>query len=393
MLRLLHTADVHLGARHADLGDAATAQRERQFAAFKAAVDLAIERKVDLFVVAGDLFDSNTQPRRSVERVAAELARLAQSKIRSVIVPGTHDCYERASIYRAYDLAAMTAGPAGGATTDGMITVLDPDRPFVHLPALDATVHARVFATKRAPYSPLRDPLVAGDGPVVTWRIGLLHGSISIPGKTEHDEVVVTTDEIARSGLDYLALGHWHSTQQGKAGSVTYAYAGAPEAVALHQAGAGKVLVVELDQRDGGRSVSITERSVGRTRFEKLDIDAAVVADQPALIGQLAARADPDLVLDARLVGVRRDELDLDPAEIETALAPSFLKVRVRDESMPALTDGPLPSADTIAGAFIRDLEARIAELERAGATDEAAEHRDALRLGRLLLAGHEVAL
>ena len=33
--------------------------------------------KVDLFLVAGDLFDSNTQPRRSVERVAAELARLA----------------------------------------------------------------------------------------------------------------------------------------------------------------------------------------------------------------------------------------------------------------------------------------------------------------------------
>ena len=120
MLRLLHTADVHLGARHADLGDAATAQRERQFAAFKAAVDLAIERKVDLFLVAGDLFDSNTQPRRSVERVAAELARLAQSKIRSVIVPGTHDCYERASIYRAYDLKAL----AGSTPDDDLVTVI-----------------------------------------------------------------------------------------------------------------------------------------------------------------------------------------------------------------------------------------------------------------------------
>src|SRR6476661_8855704 len=98
MLRLLHTADVHLGARHADLGDAATAQRERQFAAFKAAVDLAIEKKVDLFLVAGDLFDSNTQPRRSVERVAAELARLAQAKIRTVIIPGTHDVYDRSSL-------------------------------------------------------------------------------------------------------------------------------------------------------------------------------------------------------------------------------------------------------------------------------------------------------
>ena len=66
-------------------------------------------------------------------------------------------------------------------------------------------------------------------------------------------------------------------------------------------------------------------------------------------------------------IGVRPDELDLDLDEIEAALAPSFLKVRVRDASLPALTEGPLPSPDTIAGAFIRDLEARIAELEAAG--------------------------
>ena len=95
MLRLLHTADVHLGARHADLGEAAAAQRERQFDAFRAAVDLAIAEKVVLFLVAGDLFDSNVQPKRSVERVAAQLGRMAQARIRSVLVPGTHDVYDR----------------------------------------------------------------------------------------------------------------------------------------------------------------------------------------------------------------------------------------------------------------------------------------------------------
>jgi DNA repair exonuclease SbcCD nuclease subunit len=221
----------------------------------------------------------------------------------------------------------------------------------------------------------------------------MIHGSIAIPGKTEHDEVVITTDEIAASGLDYLALGHWHSTQTAKAGSVTYAYSGAPEPVALDQDRAGKALLIELDDPTGARSVAVRECQVGRTRFEKAEIDAATVASQPALIEQLAARTDPDLVLDVRLAGVRRDDLDLDLVEIETALAPQFLKIRVRDVSVPALTDGPLPSPDTIAGAFIRDLEARIGELEAAGSTAEAAEQRDALRLGRLLLAGHEVSL
>src|SRR3954471_16674381 len=107
MLRIIHTADVHLGARHDDLGEQAAAQRERQFAAFKATVDLALSEKVDLFLIAGDLFDSNVQPRRPVERLPAELKRLTEPRIRTIIIPGTHDCFDRASIYRAYDLAAM----------------------------------------------------------------------------------------------------------------------------------------------------------------------------------------------------------------------------------------------------------------------------------------------
>ena len=50
----------------------------------------------------------------------------------------------------------------------------------------------------------------------------------------------------------------------------------------------------------------------------------------------------------------------------------------------------------SITGAFIRNVEGRIAELEADpsdASTLEAAELRDVLRLGRLLLNGHEVSL
>jgi DNA repair exonuclease SbcCD nuclease subunit len=388
MLRILHTADVHLGARYADLGEQATAQRERQFAAFQASVDLAIREKVDIVLIAGDLFDSNTQPRRSVDRVAAELKRLGAAMIRTVIVPGTHDVYDRSSIYRAYDLEGL----AGSGPNDDLVTVLTPDRPDVHLTSCDLVVHGRCFPTKRAPYSPLRG-LDASKDRRATWHVGLVHGAIAIHGKTDRDDVVVTREEIAATNLDYLALGHWHSAQQARAGRVPYAYAGAPEPVALDQDRAGKVLLVTLEQVGAGKEVRIEERTVGRTRFEKLELDAATVAAQPQLVEQLAARGDPDLVLDARLVGVRPDELDLDPDEIERQLRPRFLRVRFRDSSVPALTRGALPSPDTVSGAFIRDVEGRIAELEASNRTGDAAELRDVLRLGRLLLAGHEVTL
>jgi DNA repair exonuclease SbcCD nuclease subunit len=388
---LLHTADVQLGARHDDLGEAAAAQRERQFAAFKATIDLAIAEKVDVLLIAGDLFDSNTQPRRSVERVAAELARLVEARIRVVMIPGTHDVYDRSSLYRAYDLPAL----AGSRPADDLVTLLTPERPWVHLPALDVVVHGPVFATKRAPHSPLRD-IAAVDAPPSTWRICLLHAAIAIPGKTDHDEVVVTTDEIAASGMDYVALGHWHSAQIGTVRGVTYAYSGAPEPVAVDQDRAGKVLLVTMDIADRKRIVDVAERTVGRTRFDRLELDASTVGSQPALVARLRAAGDPDLVLDVRLTGVRPDELDLVPGEVEDALRGTFLRLRVRDASRPALSGGPLPPSETIAGAFIRDVEARIAGLEDPGDTaaeGEADELRDVLRLGRLLLAGPEVTL
>jgi DNA repair exonuclease SbcCD nuclease subunit len=387
MLRLLHTADVHLGARHADLGDRAATQRERQFAAFVATVDLALAEKVDLVLIAGDLFDSNTQPRRSVERAAAQIKRLVDARIRVVIAPGTHDVYDRASIYRAYDLPALA-----GAVGSDLVTVLDPEHHDVHLPALDVVVHGRCYATKRAPESPLAGLDVQGDDRA-TWHVGLLHAALAIEGRTDGDDVVIRTEEIEASNLDYLALGHWHSTSKGKAGRTAYAYSGAPEPVALDQDRAGNVLVVTLDAARGTKSVEIEERKVGRTRFERRQLDAATIGTQPALVAALRDAANPDLVLDVELIGVRPDELDLHVEEVEAELADQFLKVRVRDRSIAPLPDGPIASADTVLGAFIRDLEARVAEVEAADDRDTANELRDALRLGRLLLAGAEVTL
>jgi DNA repair protein SbcD/Mre11 len=387
MLRLLHTADVHLGARHADLGEQAATQRERQFAAFVATIDLALAEKVDLVLIAGDLFDSNVQPRRSVERTAAQLKRLVEGRIRFVIAPGTHDVFDRASIYRAYDLPALA-----GAVGSDLATVLDPDHPDVHLKALDLVVHGRCFATKRAPYSPLQGLDVSKDDRG-EWHVGLLHAALAIPGQTDGDDVVVTQEEIAATHLDYLALGHWHSTTKGKAGKTVYAYSGAPEPIAVDQDRAGNVLLVGLDAPDGKKRVTIEERKVGRTHFERQQLDAATVGSQPQLVSKLAEQADPDLVLDIELIGVRPDELDLHVEEVESQLAGRFLKIRVRDHSVAPLPEGALPSQETVLGAFIRDLEGQIAEVE---ATDDAAtagELRDALRLGRLLLAGAEVTL
>ncbi|HYI23032.1 MAG TPA: DNA repair exonuclease, partial [Candidatus Limnocylindrales bacterium] len=228
MPRLLQMADVHLGARHDDMGPAAAAQRERQFTAFQKAIDLAIAEKVDAVLICGDLFDSNSQPRRSVERAATELGKAVARQIPVVIIPGTHDCYEAGSIYRIFDMATMAGAPAGS----DLLTVLTDSRPRVEFEHLGLSVVARVFPTKRAPQSPL---LGMADGATGKWKVGMVHGSFAVPGRFDQDEVSFTDAEVGASGLDYLALGHWHSFREGRANGVAWAYAGAPDLVALDQ--------------------------------------------------------------------------------------------------------------------------------------------------------------
>jgi DNA repair exonuclease SbcCD nuclease subunit len=361
MVRLLQTSDVHLGARHLLLGDRAADQRERQFGAFEQAVDVALTNKVDLFLVAGDLFDAPVAGTATVERVGAALARLASARIRTVILPGDHDAPGRASIYHAHDLVAMVGGPAD----DTWLTVLTDEAPDRRIAPLGT------FVTSRFPVP---------DAPEDGHRIGLIH-------RTSRPR----DDEIAAAGVDHLAIGGPHRAESGRAGNVSWAASGAPELVDEETTAAGEVLLVTLD--DGGGRPVVERVRVGRTRYERQAIDLTGLTDPARVDAAITARTDPDLILDVRLSGSWSDALDIDPARLAIGHADEFFRLLVRDEAVVELTPEPLPPADSIAGAFVRDLEARIAaaESEIAGRDADpapASELRHALRLGRRLLAG-----
>jgi exonuclease SbcD len=379
---LLHLSDVHLGARHADLAHAATTQRERQLAAFARAIDVGLEKKVDVTLISGDLFDSNTQPRRVVEQAAGELKRLTDAGIRVAIIPGTHDVYDRASIYRAFDLRAMV----GIATDSDLLTVLTPEKPELLISDLDLLIIGRVFDTKRAPRSPLAGLSLRGDERA-SWKVGMVHGSRRIPGRVEKDDVLFTDDEIAASELDYLALGHWHSFSEGRAGSTTWAYPGAPEPLAVDQHGAGSVCLVHIEDGAGGASsVRVDRVEVGRTVFRTEPIDAASIESQDALVDRLRELVDNDLILHVEIAGIAADTLEIDTEAVERELAPSFLHVRVRDASIAEVDSVEAPPEDTVAGRFIAVLEQRIREAEANGESATAEQTRAMLRLGRQLL-------
>ena len=87
------------------------------------------------------------------------------------------------------------------------------------------------------------------------------------------------------SRLDYLALGHWHSTQQGQAGRRHLRVRRRPRA-GRARPGSGRQGPPRRARRTPTASarVTIEERQVGRTTFERVELDAATIDSQPALI-------------------------------------------------------------------------------------------------------------
>src|SRR6266851_1715405 len=86
------TADNHLGytafAQHPRKREE---RRQQLRQAFQRATDFAVGQGVDLFIQAGDLFDSASPDERDRSFVAERLAQLRQAGIRTFALGGMHD--------------------------------------------------------------------------------------------------------------------------------------------------------------------------------------------------------------------------------------------------------------------------------------------------------------
>ena len=107
-MRFLHVADTHLGhAAYAKLDENGYNQRETDvFAAWGKAVDMALARRVDAVLHAGDLFDSIRPSNRALHCALAGIIRLSEAGIKFVAIAGNHSSprlRETGSVFRLFE--------------------------------------------------------------------------------------------------------------------------------------------------------------------------------------------------------------------------------------------------------------------------------------------------
>jgi len=257
--------------------------------------------------------------------------------------------------------------------------VFGPDLGERVLPDRDLTIIGRSVASGLSAESPLAGLPVPRK---TRYLVGLAHGSVErsdIPPQF----TMIGAAEIARSGLDYLGLGDWHSAQDVSSGGVAAWYSGAPEMLGLDEGTAGHVLLVTLEAP--GRT-AVERRRVGRRRIEFLVLDAATVGGHDAVERTIRERANPDLALLITITGLAglTDRVDVDRLHVD--LGPEFFRLQIRDEShlRPEGIDPSQFPENTVLGRFVRQMHEQIAG--RRGEERDIAE--EALAYGAALLEG-----
>ena len=370
MLKILHTADIHLGSKFSGLGDKGASQREQLTITFKNVVATAVNEKVDIVLIAGDLFDSNQQPQRNIDLVTEQFNLLGSNNIPVCLIPGTHDSLDSSSIYRKVDFEGKC--PNLKVFTDENVS-------WKEYPRLDLTVYGKPNLSNRSSVSPLKGLTRSTSS---RFHIGMAHGSLYIPEKIAEDDHVFRLEEVKASGMDYLALGHWHRVYKCPGESPAW-YSGPPEWIP-GQTEKGVVLIVSLSPAG---EVEVAPRKIGLRVYKEVEIDMSEIEDLAMLKSRISGGAGQNLIAKVTLKGLRDVEFILNPEELEAELGDRFFHVRVIDKSHPKSAEITEGEERLITSRFIRLMKGQIEGLE--GEEKEIAEN--ALQYGLALLDGKEV--
>ncbi len=368
MVKILHTADIHLGAKFPGLGNNGNSQREQLRTTFRNIIATAIDERVNIVLIAGDLFNANQQPQRNIDLVIEQFNLLGSNNISICLIPGTHDSFDSSSIYKKVDFEGKCSN---------LKIFTDENVSFKEYPSLDLTVYGKPNLSNRSYASPLKDlkPLTSSK-----FHIAVAHGSFYIPGKVEEDDHVFKLEEVKASGMHYLALGHWHAVYQCSDQPEAW-YSGPPEWIP-GQTERGGVLMVSL--LDSGE-VRVEHKKLGLRDYDEIEINMRGIQDIATLKARISEGADKNLVRKVTLKGLREAELIVNPEEWE--LGENFFHLGVIDESHPKSEEIAEDEEKLIRSRFIKLMKAQIEGSE--GEAKEIAE--SALQYGIALLDGKEV--
>lgn len=364
-VKILHCADLHLGSEMMTLPKKSKERKGELLRTFRKITDLCREEAVEILLIAGDLFEGSNVDSETVQSVKSYLGALSCPVF---ISPGNHD-------YISLDSPYLEDGwPENVKIFKGPMerVVLEDKNVAVYGAGFTSTYQRKTMLHFEE---------------VDSTRLNLLciHGDMVSPGQ-KSDYHAMSPEELSRSGMDYVALGHIHKREDiGRAKDTFYAYPGCPEGRGFDELGSKGVYLGDIYKgRHTLRYVEVCQRQYIRLAIDVTDLVRELEVEHK-IKDTLAEAYGKDYeknIYQISLTGTRKEEELLPIKTIERTLSESLYHLELSDDRMVERDYGILREEVSLRGLYVRNLLSLLEEAKDKGDAVLLTTYEKALEYG-----------
>ena len=279
MVRLIHTADLHLDSAFSSRFSKEEAEERRRnlLIAWNKLLQYGIERKVQAILISGDLFDSPVVSRSTMEIFLSSIRK--NPEISFFYLRGNHDTKntfrfrddlpknlflfsKEGKKYRLKEKLVLLGQEFYGTERRNEF----PEEPYgterrSEFPEESYGTES-LLELPEFPEEPeelveeeLLSPSSAKDAVQSIWNLKeedcnilMLHGALREGGPEVQNEQGISLKQLSRYPIHYLALGHIHKREEGKYGSLNYIYPGCLQGRGFDEEGEKGFYYLEIEE-------------------------------------------------------------------------------------------------------------------------------------------------
>jgi len=347
MVRFIQTSDWQIGMKGGGLGEAGPIVRETRIQSIHNVLRSAQEQNVDFVLLCGDIFEHNMISQEEVKKVVTIFNQYPNIPL--YLLPGNHDiigadCVYNRPIFQGIKHLKILC------TSD---SVKVPGAVIHPCPVLSK------FSTKD--FSNAIPEVHEVDGIHIGVAHGSLVGKFSV-SNWEDIDLPINPSCVDRTGIDYLALGHWHShrTFEDSTGIARIAYSGTHEQTNYNEDYAGQCLLVQIDEK--GDAPEIHPVKTGQLLWVSKEFemkDSSSITELKDYLESIKRIDMVRLIIQGELPLEFKEELD-NILEFQTTLRKNF---RVKIESLNITAPPQLEAAFDFGDPTLNQTEMHLRQL------------------------------
>jgi len=335
---------------------------------FHCIIELSLMEKVDFLLICGDLYEHEYVKRSTISFVNEEFGKIPDTRV--IIIPGNHDPYLPGSVLKTFKWSGNVYILAGEKE------LLEFDEPCV-----------RIYGSMRPPVPPKPSCI----------EILMLHGTLNMEiAKNAYNPL--TSVQLDSSGMDYIALGHFHSRFEAEGKVRTAFNPGSPEPLGFDEEGSHGVYITEIFiEEDGSKHSEVRFVAINRRKYHSIDAncegcsnDEKAVSITEAVIKESGGRED---LFSVTLKGRVEAGFKPDTDRMEASLAEQCFFVKIKDNTVPGYDLEEIVKEPGIRGLFVKKMLERVRQAEMAGDEEGRSLALDSLYYGIQALEQGEICL